>query len=151
MVEQCRGAVELLWIAIHAVARFVVSAVWGLAQIVFDVATHKQIQVAVAVIIHPGGAAAPPTAAHSGLGRYFTEGTVAIVAEQLIAAVAGDVDIQVAVVVVVTYGHAGREHPVTRDARFGGYIREFPVAQIAVEHVARRWFAMGQVGSVREE
>jgi hypothetical protein len=55
----------------------------------------------------PGGAAAPRTGAHSSLGRHLIEGPAATVAKELIPAVARDVDIQVAVVVIVAYGHAG--------------------------------------------
>ena len=115
------------------------------------VASHKQIQVAVAIIVHPGGAAAPPAGTHSSLGRHLTEGPVAIVAKELITAVARDVDIQVAVVIIVAHGHAGSEHPIACDTCFGSYILEFSVAQIAIERIARRWLAVGQVGSVGEK
>jgi len=37
------------------------------------------------------------------------------------------------------------------DTCFGSYVLEFSVAQIAIERIARRWFAVGQVGSVGEK
>src|SRR6185312_6646358 len=96
------------------------------------------------------GAAAPRAGSHSGFGGHVTEGAVTVVAKKLIAAVAGDIDVQVAVVIVVADGHAGREHSIAFEACFSGYVLEFSGAEIAIKHIAWRWLAVGQIGSVGE-
>ena len=71
--------------------------------------------------------------------------------KELVTAVAGDVDIEEAVVIVVAHGHAGGEHPVACDTGFRSDVFELSVAEIAVERIAGRSLAVGQVGSVGEE
>src|SRR5436853_478538 len=92
---------------------------------------QAQSSPSISLVVHPGCAAAPPASTHSSLGRHLTEGPAAMVAKQLIAAIARDVDIQVAVVVVVAHRHAGSEHPIACYTRLSCYILEFPVAHVA--------------------
>ena len=128
-----------------------VAAVRGFAYVGIDVAADEQIEVAVAIIVQPGGTAAPGTGGHGGAGGDIREGPVALIAIELIAAVAGDVDVEEAVVIVVAHGDTGGEHAIAGETGFGRYIFEFPVAQVAVEGVAGGRLAVSQVGSVSEE
>ncbi len=68
-----------------------------------DVVGDDEIEFAVAVVVDEGAAGAPlfAGACDSGLLGYFFEGAVALVVEEAVLAVAGDVEIVEAIVVVV--------------------------------------------------
>jgi hypothetical protein len=68
------------------------------------VAGNEEVDVAVAVIIRPRRARAEPAAAHAGLVGHILENAFPLIAIENIGAVAGDVKIEIAVVVVVGHG-----------------------------------------------
>ena len=72
-------------------------------EIEVDVVGDDEIEFAVAVVVDEGAAGAPlfAGACDSGLLGYFFEGAVALVVEEAVLAVAGDVEVVEAVVVVV--------------------------------------------------
>src|SRR5205085_10282674 len=74
-----------------------------------DVARDEQVEGAVVVVVEEAGAGTPAAAADPGALRHVGEGAVAVVAIQRVAAVAGDVEVGVPVVVVIGRRHA---HPV---------------------------------------
>ena len=72
-------------------------------EIEVDVVGDDEVELAVAVVVDEGAAGAPlfAGACHSCLLGYFFEGAVALVVEETILAVAGDVEVVEAVVVIV--------------------------------------------------
>ncbi len=72
-------------------------------EIEVDVVGDDEVELAVAVVVDEGAAGAPllAGACDSGLLGYLFEGAVALVVEETVLAVAGDVEVVEAVVVVV--------------------------------------------------
>ena len=105
---------------------------------VVEVAHENQVEEAVRVVVAPGAAHGAQVAAgfgQSGGGGHLVEGGVAAVAEQLARAVVADVEVGVAVVVVV--GGAGAVGPARRilDPGLGGYVDEAQVAGVPIQRV----------------
>src|SRR4030095_8432586 len=75
-------------------------------EIPFNVAPHKKIEPAVAVVINPCSACRPPSPANTGLLRDIGKRAVAVIVIEKIAAVTGDKQIGVPVVVIVSSGHS---------------------------------------------
>ena len=82
-----------------------------------DVIANHEIQVAVFVIIHPGGAGAESfRGLQSRFLRHVGEGAVAIVVKQMILPVGSDEQVVIAVVIVIADGHA---HAIELDVQTG--------------------------------
>src|SRR5262249_614920 len=84
-------------------------------------------------------------------GGDIGECTVTVVVKELVAPVAGHVDVEEAIVVVVAHRHASGEHSGPGHARFGGSVHKPAVTEITVEHVSGRRLSRCQVRSVRKE
>jgi len=98
-----------------------------------DVIANDEIQVAVSVVIHPGSAGAEFVRAFEpGLLRHVGECAVAIVVKQMVLPVGGDEQIVVAVVVVITDGHA---HAIDLDGqpRFVRHVGERAIVIVVIE------------------
>jgi len=102
-----------------------------------NVTRDKKIDAAVAVVIGPGGAGAESAGAYSGLFGYVFKLAVAQVVIERVAAVAGDVNILQAVVVVIGYGHAHAPAFVSQ-SRGAGDVGEvdFVILKISILRVA---------------
>ena len=66
-----------------------------------DVAIYNQVEQTVVIQVHPGRRSGPATAPHACLVRHVGESAVAVVVIKTVAAIAGDEEILVAVVVVI--------------------------------------------------
>jgi alkanesulfonate monooxygenase SsuD/methylene tetrahydromethanopterin reductase-like flavin-dependent oxidoreductase (luciferase family) len=94
------------------------------------------------VVVEPGGAGGKGWVTNTGFLRHVAEFAAALVAEEVVGAERGDVDVLVPVVVVVGDGHA---HAVdlNTEACFFGDVRERTVFVVAVEGgshlLARGW------------
>ena len=104
----------------------------GPAHVVAD----EEIEIAVAVVVEPGGARAPLIRAplHTGRTRHVDEAP-ADVSEETIGADGGHEEIDPAVVVVVGGGDA-HSVEVHRQAGGPGHVREVPAAVVAIQHEA---------------
>ena len=116
-----------------------------------EVVGDVEVEVAVAVDIEKAGAGAPlrRTARHAGRRRHIRECAVAVVLVQEVGAEAGDVEVEIAVAVVVADGDAGLVGVLARaaavHARLRGHVAERAVTVVAVEHVCRARRAVDEV------
>ena len=101
------------------------------------VPADEQIDASVAVVIEPGRTDRPAIDVDPGLGRHIRKRTVALVAVQDRAPVAGHEKVDEAVIVKVG---CNRRHAidVRRHAGLVGHVREFAVAVIAIQMVVGR-------------
>jgi hypothetical protein len=91
-----------------------------IAEVPLQIAEHDQIEQAVIIQIHPSRAGGPSAAADPRLFRHIAESAVAIVVIKLVTAVSGDIEIFIAIVVIVAHGDA---HAKTH-ARKPGFLRD---------------------------
>ena len=103
-----------------------------------QVVGHVEIQVTVIVHVEKGGAGAPVGTTDAGFGRNVAEGSVPVVAKERIGSEVGDVDVPVAVVVVIAHGNPHAVGTVSLQPRLGGHLLEPAVGQVAIERVANR-------------
>src|SRR5215472_5796905 len=110
-----------------------------------NVMAHKQIEVAVAIVVNPRAARAPAYAilVQAGFLSHIRERAVAIVVKQHAVAPVADEEVVPAVVVVVPHAHAGQPaaHP---QAGLGGYVGKRAIAVILVK--VGRWGSARSVG-----
>src|ERR1019366_951356 len=106
-----------------------------LAVVVENVVRYEDIQKAIVVVIDPDRPQTPARVVETGFFGDVREGPVAIVVVEDVAAVVENVQIHVAVVVVIGGRTAGTEHAVAADACLLGYICERAVAIVAVQLV----------------
>ena len=112
------------------------------------VAAHEEVEPAVVVEVHEGGARGPAAARDPGLGGHVGEAAVALVPVELVGEDAGHVQVLVAVVVVV----ADRDPlPVARagQARGRGHVLETAVRLLAVEPVPVARPVLDRQGALR--
>ena len=111
-----------------------------------QVIAHKQIELAVAVVVDPGRAGAEVRVLHARLGRHVRKGPVAVVVVEDRRTPVGHVDVFVAVVVVVAHGHAHAE-ALAAHARLRGDVGKSAVAVVAIEMVGGvRAVGLGKLG-----
>ncbi|MFO0890856.1 MAG: hypothetical protein U0790_17135 [Isosphaeraceae bacterium] len=114
-----------------------ISAERGLLRVESEVVRHEEVEVAVAVVVEEGGAEAPEGTAHPGLPGGVGE-TARVVPPEGILAISGDVEVRVAVAVVIGDGHSLAVGPGC-EASLAGYVLELMVAQVPEQCVRRRW------------
>src|SRR5713101_3531987 len=102
-----------------------------------DVVGDHEIEPAVFVVVKPSCAGGPAAlVGDTGLGGDIGEGAIAIVVVENGAAVAGDVDVRVAIVVEVTDGHALAVMPFAADPRFFGDVAERTITVVVIQGAA---------------
>ena len=117
MVQGVAGAFEPAGPALHGDATE--TAVLSVAEFrqgieaQVDVVRDEQVEMSVVVVVAEGGPGRPAGIADSGARRDIGERAIAIVAEEMIGAEAGDVEVFPAVVVVITGRYAHRPARVT--------------------------------------
>src|SRR5580658_2237800 len=87
-----------------AVAAIVPGAAPDIIPVPDDVAQHDQVEETVAIEIDPRGRSGPSAAADARLGGDIGESAITVVVIEVIAAEASDIEVLVAVVVVVPDG-----------------------------------------------
>src|SRR5207248_11463033 len=97
-----------------------------------DVSCDEQIQAAIGVVVGPRGARAPSPGGDTGLSGDIGERAVAVVPNQDVAAVEGEIELRKAVVVVGADGDA-LAPPASADAGLLGDIAEGAVAVAVIE------------------
>src|ERR1051326_2989119 len=98
-----------------------------------DIVGDRQIQLAIAIVIDPGGAGAELLdACKTGVCRYIRKRTVAIVVKQTVLPQTSHKDVIVTIIVVVT---DGRPHSIDTDgqAGFRSNVGEGPVMVIVIQ------------------
>src|SRR6202035_2112406 len=92
----------------------------------------EEVELAVAVVVDPGGAGAEAGVPDAGGGGDVPELAAALVVEEMVAVERGDVDVLAAVVVVVPDGHPHAVHLDVQAAATGD-VGEGAVVVVAVE------------------
>src|SRR5271154_447728 len=92
--------------ALEAAEAGIVAELGQVVHIDVDITRDKKIHAAVAIVVSPGGASAESACAHAGLVGYILKLAVAQIVIERVAAVAGNVNILQAVVVVIGDSHA---------------------------------------------
>ncbi len=115
----------------HAV--FVLAGFLRAANVKVQVVRHKQIELAVAVVIDPSAARAPTGAicSHAGFFGDIRESAVPIVVIENVFAPVGDEQIVKAVVIVIADADAARPAG-SMQPRLGGHVGECAVAVVLV-------------------
>jgi len=99
-----------------------------------QISADIQIEQSVTIEIEERGTEAPQLTADSGLLGDVREGSVAVVEVEAVAAVVGDEEIPIAVIVVVG-GNRGHAEPRVSHTRLFGDVGEGGVAVVAIERV----------------
>ena len=115
MIQLRRGSLE--WRR-TAIIQSALEHVTGTA-IEIDVVNHREIEQTVPIVIDECGAGGPAGRSHSGARGYVRKRAVSIVVIKNVVAVIGDIEIDVAVVVVVAGRHAHAFIGVAHAGRFG--------------------------------
>src|SRR5882724_974390 len=101
-----------------------------------DVVEDQEVQVTVPVVVEPAGAGGPSAlVCHSCLGCNVRESSVAVIVIENGAAVPRDVEVRIAVVVVVADGHALAVMPLAADP---GFFRDVGKGSVTIVVVERR-------------
>ena len=136
--------------AVGAVARPVLAAPEVVFRRPLDIVRDHEVEPAVFVVVEPAGAGGPlASVGHARPGRDVGKSPVAIVVIKDRAAVTGDVQIRVAVVVEIAHGHP---LPVKTFGPHAGFFRdvgECAVAVVAIERGAERLRRLVGVGGGR--
>src|SRR5580692_9720525 len=93
---------------------------------------HKEVELAVVVVVEPYGSAGKSAAPYFRACRYIGEAAVAKISEEVVGAYRGDVDIVFAVVVIVAYGAAHAIH-LECQACLPGAVGEGSVSVVVVK------------------
>src|SRR5581483_9628404 len=164
VVENVRQATVIIGMAVGANA---IRRSFPTIAIVFEgsihVASDKNIEPSVVVVIEEARAGTPVAASNSGFVGDIGKGSVAVVVIKNVAAVAGDVEIFETVVVVVADSHAHAVEVLRHSAKTGtfGHIGESAVRVLVVQAIPeflagliRRLSVghrIGELGAVGEE
>ena len=144
-IQQARRRLEDARDAVEALAQLVVAAEHVARQRELDEAAEEQIEPAVVVVVEPDRARRPAGRGDARLLGDVGERAVAVVVVQRAAAVRGDEDVGVAVVVVVGDGAAHAELRAAGDAGLVGDVGERAVAVVLVERVLERRLRLVEV------
>src|SRR5258708_7666194 len=104
-IHERRNRFEEVWMAVCPVSFFVFSAP-DVVKVPFEIAQHDQIKESIAIQIHPCGTRRPATASHAGLLRHIGEGAITVVVIQLVPAVRSNIQVLIAVIVVIPDGYS---------------------------------------------
>src|SRR5690242_2031074 len=122
-------------------------------QVEFHIVSDIEIQAAIIVVIAEGSARAPAAGiVHARLGSYIGESSVAVIVVKHAAIEVGDVDILIAVVVIIAYGHA--ETPATViQTGFGTNVAKGAIVVVAVKRHTMAAFGaqIGESGAVHQQ
>src|SRR5260221_11495559 len=101
-----------------------------------ELARNEKIDQAVTIIVAPRGSGRPTAQSDASLFRYVSKGAVVVVVIQAILAVVGDVNVQPAVIVIVSDGDA-KTPPLVGITGFVGYVTKSPVPMLVKQHCGR--------------
>src|SRR6516165_5649465 len=105
VIHQHGDGLEDIRVAIAAIA-FPVFAAPQIVPVPLDVAVYNQVEPAVIVQIYPGGGSGPSAPAHASLLGHVGKTAIPVVVIETIAAISGDVEVFVTVVVIIGHRHA---------------------------------------------
>ena len=143
-------ALVVAGMAIGAIARPALATPNVVLRTPVDVVGHDQIEPAIFVVIEPSGARGPSAfVGDSSLRGDVGERSVSVVVIKNGAAIAGDVQIRIAVIVEVTDRHSLTVVTFAADAGFLGDIGESSVAVVVVERAAQRMRRFVNIGGSR--
>ena len=99
-----------------------------------NVVADQQVQVSVLVVVEPAGTGRPlPFVGDARRGGHVSEGAVAVVVVKDRPPVAGDVEVRIPIIVVVTHRHALGIQSGGADSSLLGDINKSPIALVAIE------------------
>src|SRR6266567_1469277 len=104
---------------------------------IFHKAGHEEIELAVIIIVKPGGARGPAGRGHARLLRHVRKCAVAVVVIKNAAVVTGDVEINPAIAIVISSSHAHAKNS-SRYSGFLGYICEGTVVVVVIQRALQR-------------
>src|SRR5580658_7544758 len=133
-IEDASGGGESAW---RAVGLPFVAADFAVLRVPEHVTRDEKIEMAVVIVIEEAGRAAPASGRHAGLDGYIGESPIAIIVVERIFPVVGDVEVGIAVIVVIADGHAHAvvAVPCVRQAGFFRYIGEAAIRILAIEAI----------------
>src|SRR5580658_5935983 len=102
-IEDASGGGESAW---RAVGLPFVAADFAVLRVPEHVTRDEKIEMAVVIVIEEAGRAAPASGRYARFGRYIRESPVAIIVIERIFSVVGDVEVGIAVIVVIADGHS---------------------------------------------
>ena len=125
--------------AVSAVAGPMLAAIEvGLGRPV-NVVANQQVEIPVLVVIEPARAGGPlALVADAGFGGHIREGAVPVIVVKDGPAVAGDVKVGIAVVVVVAHGHALPVEALGAHTSLFRHVRKGPIAIVMIKGGAQR-------------
>ncbi len=123
--------------AVCSVSFFVFSAP-DVVKIPFEIPQHHQIKESIAIQIHPGRTRRPSAASDAGFLRHIGESAIAIVVIKLVPTVRSNIQVLVAVIVVISDGYA---HSISRSLQpcFLRDVFERTVRLLVIEPVPILW------------
>ena len=131
-IESIRRAFKQRGVAIGARLAFAARTIRDIYR-VFEIVDDEQIEVSIPVIIEEARAAAPRRIADSGVLGDVCEGAIAVVTVKHIRSEIGDVDVGVAIVVVIGAGNALSVVAPVANACAGGDVCKGAVAVILIK------------------
>src|SRR6266852_8786562 len=105
MGDQIGNRVELVGMAVGAISGLMQSAIDVGGEVPLYVASHDQVEAAIAIVVHETGAGAPSTAAHASLGGNVSKSAVTVVVVKNIPAQVGDQQVHISIIVEITDSH----------------------------------------------
>src|SRR5262249_34594680 len=102
LIQNIGHAFVVIRMTIRPIARSVFSADAVGLEAPIEIASHEKIKLAIVIVVKKSCACAPTARANSRLLSHISEGAIAIVVIQDIAAISGDINILKAVVVIIS-------------------------------------------------
>src|SRR5215471_2423976 len=117
-----------------------------LVQTVFDKTAHKQIEIAVIVVVEPDRAGCPARGGEARFLSYISESAIAVIPIQDTPAVGRYKDVWIAIVVIVTHGHPHSESAASH-ARLFRDVSKGAVPVVLAQRVPDRFRGFIEVAS----
>jgi hypothetical protein len=147
----------------RTIGMIVPAAIFIVFRVPVHVAGYKKIELPVVIVIQKSGGNRPSTRRDARFGRHIREGAVAVIVIQNIFSVTGDIEIGIAIVIVIadSYTHAIVSIAGVRQAGLLGYVGEgsvfilpvqaIPVARVVTLEVLWRSHRAADVPAIHEE
>ena len=101
---------------------------------VYNEAGDKQIELAIVVIVEPDGACGPAGRGNAGFISHISEGAIAVVVIENIAAITRDIEINPTIAIVIAGGDAHAEG-ATSHSGFVGHVCERAIVVVMVKGI----------------
>src|SRR5580704_104226 len=134
VIQLCLLPAVVVGIAVRTIAGCALTAPEIVLRTPLDVIRNNEVEVAIPVVVEPRRAGGPSTLiGDSSLGSHLGEGSIAVVVIENGAAVAGDVEIRIAVVVEIPHRHALAIVALATHAGLFGHVCEGAVSVVVIK------------------